>query len=144
MQVVDLTTVECFSVRASLDVSFPVHSATGTAASAIVWIKLDESGEVPEHTDSAEELLYVVQGKVEAAVGDETGTLEPGQLAVVPAMAPHALRNVGDGPAAILGFFAGSSVVSTFSEPLGPDGEQVFVTGAPFPLSTRLPEPAAV
>jgi len=142
MQVVDLNNIETFPSGPALDVAFPVHSQTGTAASATVWMELGPDGVVPEHTDSAEELLYVVRGEVEANVGDETGTLREGQLAVVPPMAPHSLRNIGDGEARVLGFFAGSTNVTTFTEPRGPDGEQVFVIGAPFRLMARLPEPA--
>ena len=141
MQVVDLNSVETFPSGPALDVAFPTHSHTGAAASATVWMELGPDGVVPEHTDSAEELLYVVCGEVEASVGDETGTLREGQLAVVPAMAPHSLRNIGRGDVRVLGFFAGSTIVSTFTEPHGPDGEQVFVIGAPFPLMARLPEP---
>jgi quercetin dioxygenase-like cupin family protein len=144
MQVVDLNTVETFPSGPGLDVAFPVHSQTGTAASATVWMELAPDGVVPQHTDSAEELLYVVRGEVEARVGEESGTLRAGELALVPAMAPHSLRAVGGGEARVLGFFAGSTNVATFTEPHGPNGEQVFVIGAPFQLMASLPEPAAV
>lgn len=142
MQVVDLNSAETFPSGPGLDVAFPVHSQTGTAASATVWMELAPEGSVPEHTDSAEELLYIVRGEVEARVGEDTATLRAGELALVPAMAPHSLRNVGGGDARVLGFFAGSTNVATFTEPHGPNGEQVFVIGAPFPLMVRLPEPA--
>jgi quercetin dioxygenase-like cupin family protein len=142
MQVVDLNDIETFPSGPGLDVAFPVHSQTGAAASAIVWMELGPDGVLSEHTDSAEELLYVVRGEVEASVGEESGTLRAGQLAVVPAMAPHSLRNIGGTDARVLGFFAGSTNVTTFTEPRGQDGEQVFVIGAPFRLMARLPEPA--
>src|SRR5947209_16789370 len=127
MLVVDLNSVETFPAGPALEVAFPVHSQTGTAASSTVWMELGPDGVVPEHTDSAEELLYVVRGDVEARVGAESGTLREGQLALVPAMAPHSLRNIGGGDARVLGFFAASTNVSTFTEPFGPDGEQVAV-----------------
>lgn len=140
MQVVDLNTAETTPAGRGLSVAFPVHSATGTAASSTVWIDLEPGGEVPEHADSSEELLYVVEGEVEAAVGGETGILRAGALAVVPSMALHSLRNVGESEARILGFFAGATTVSTFTEPLGPNGERVFVIGAPMPLAVTLEE----
>jgi quercetin dioxygenase-like cupin family protein len=135
-----LNEVETQSVGPGRAVAFPVHSATGAAASATVWIALEPGGEVPEHTDSAEELLLVLDGEVEASVDGETGTLRSDQLAVIPPMAPHALRNIGSGDARVLGFFASSAVVSIFTDPMGPEGEQVFVTGAPLRLAVRLEE----
>ena len=140
MQVVDLNDIETLPVGPRLAIAFPVHSATGTAASATVWIALEPGGEVPEHADSAEELLYVVRGDVEATVAGETGTLGAGELAVVPPMALHALRNVGSSDARVLGFFAGSTSVATFTEPMGPNGERVFVIGAPLPIAVTLEE----
>src|SRR6266487_764129 len=63
VQVVDLNNVETLPRGEGLEVAFPVSSATGTAATAIVWIELDAGGSVPEHRDSAEELLFVVRGE---------------------------------------------------------------------------------
>jgi len=140
MQVVDLKTVEIAPVGHGLSVAFPVHSATGTAASSTVWINLEPGGEVPEHADSSEEVLYVVEGAVEGTIAGETGILRAGALAVVPPMALHSLRNVGDSYARVLGFFAGSTTVSTFTEPMGPNDAQVFVIGAPLQLAVPLEE----
>ena len=44
------------------------------------------------HTDSAEELLVIVQGTAEARIGDGAGRLETHQVGLVPPMAPHGLR----------------------------------------------------
>jgi hypothetical protein len=44
-------------------------------------------------------------------------------MAVVPAMVPHALRNVGDETLRVVGFFSSSTVMSTFDQPLMPMGE---------------------
>lgn len=140
MQVVDLNTVQSMPIDERLSVAFPVHSATGCAASSTVWMEIAPGGAVAEHTDSAEELLYIVCGEVEAAVGEESGTLRAGDLAVVPAMAPHALRNLGDNEARVLGFFAGSTNVATFTEPHGPAGPRVFVIGGPMPIALPLEE----
>jgi quercetin dioxygenase-like cupin family protein len=144
VQVVDLNRTETLSLRGGLEVAFPISSATGSAASAVVWIELETGGAVPEHCDSAEELLYVVSGEVEASVGDESGALRAGELAVVPPMAPHSLRNVGDEEARVLGFFAGCTVVSTFTDGFGPEDEQLFVIGAPRFLAAQLEEAATL
>jgi quercetin dioxygenase-like cupin family protein len=144
MQTVDLDTTDCFDAAPGLSVAFPLHSATGAADSAIVWINLEPGGELPSHQDSAEELLLVIEGEVEATVDGETGTLGERQMALVPPMAPHGMRNVGDRPARVVGFFSASTVVSTFAEPMGPGGPQLFVTGAPAMIAVPLEEPVAV
>lgn len=141
MVTADLNTTECVTPDEGLHVAFPIHSATGAADTATVWINLDPDGEAPEHRDSSEELLLVIEGEVEATVDGETGRLTRNQLALVPAMAPHSLRNLGEGPARVLGFFSGSTVVSTFTQPLGTGDEQVFVIGAPLPVALPLEEP---
>ena len=144
MQVVDLQEVETFEVDERLRVAFPVSSATGTAATATVLMRIAPGGEVGEHTDTAEELLYIVQGEVEASVGDETGTLRAGDLAVVPALALHSFRNRGAEEARILGFFGGSTNIGTFTRPNGNTGARVFVVGGPVPIMLPLEETVAV
>jgi quercetin dioxygenase-like cupin family protein len=61
-----------------------------------------------------------------------------GQVAIVPAMAPHSLRNVGEGILRVLGVFSSATLVATFEDPLAPDGPQVMVAGAPLPIATPL------
>jgi quercetin dioxygenase-like cupin family protein len=141
---VDLTQLELQERFEGLRVTFPVSSATGTAATATVYMEFAPAAELPEHGDSAEEILVVLEGTVEASVGDDRVTLSEGQLVVVPAMAPHGLRNTSDRPARVLGFFGGSTNVATFTEGFGPDALQVFVVGAPIPMAAPLGELAAV
>jgi len=122
----------------TLAFGFPLHSAAGTAASAVVAFELTPGAELATHTDSAEEILLVLEGEAEATVGDETGPLRAGDLAVVPALAPHSVRNVGDGTLRVVGFFASATVVSTFAEAAEPGAPQVFVAGAPVELAAPL------
>ena len=126
-----------------LRVSFPLHSATGTASTATVLFELDPGAELPVHTDSAEELLIVVQGTGEARVGDDVARITKHDVALVPPMAPHGLRNIGDDVLRILGTFSSSTVVSTFEQPLEPGGQQVFVIGSPVPVAAHLEEAVA-
>jgi quercetin dioxygenase-like cupin family protein len=141
MLTVDLNAVELPERGSGLRAAFPISSAEGAAALAIVWIELVPGGTLNEHTDSAEELLFVVEGEVEASVGSEQGTLRAGEAAVVPALVPHGLRNVSGETARVLGVFASSTNIAVFTEPNGPAGEQVFVIGAPMPLMSSLEEP---
>ena len=141
MHAFDLDDYELAPTAPGLRVSFPLHSATGTASTATVLFELDPGAELNVHTDSAEELLIVVQGTAEARVGEEIGRLETHQVALVPPMAPHGLRNIGDDVLRVLGTFSASTVVSTFEQPFEPGGPQLFVIGAPIAIATGLGEP---
>jgi quercetin dioxygenase-like cupin family protein len=143
MITVDLETVELPEspmAGGSIRFAFPLSSAVGTAATASVLFELEPGNELATHTDSSEELLLVLAGEGEAHVDGETGLLRAGQVAVVPALAPHGIRNVGDTTLRVFGFFSGSTVVSVFEEPLGPDGERVVVIGAPGPILAHVEE----
>jgi quercetin dioxygenase-like cupin family protein len=140
MQAVDLTMLALREHFDGLRVAFPVSSATGTAATATVYMEFEPGAELPEHRDSAEEILVGLEGVVEAFVGDEQAVLAEGQMAVVPATAPHGLRNASDRPARVLGVFGSATNVATFSDPHEPDGWQIAVIGAPVPLRAPLEE----
>jgi quercetin dioxygenase-like cupin family protein len=114
-------------------VDFPVSAATGAAETAVVYFEIDPGYKLATHTDSAEEILYIVQGEGEAHVGDETGRVSAGDLAVVPAMAPHGIRNVGDTRLKVVGFFREARVDSEFAEPLLPLGTATPAIGAQAP-----------
>ncbi len=136
----DLDDFELAPTGPGLRVSFPVHSATGTASTATVLFELDPGAELPVHTDSAEELLVVVQGTGEASVGDEVGRIRKHEVALVPPMAPHGLRNIGDDVLRVFGTFSSSTVVSTFERPFEPGAPQVIVIGAPLPMAAHVEE----
>jgi quercetin dioxygenase-like cupin family protein len=126
--------------RGAMRVGFPLSSSAGTASTAVVLLEFEPGGELPVHTDSAEELLLVIEGTAEGSVGDESGRLTAGDIVLVPALAPHGLRNVGDGLLRVVGFFSSSTNVAVFEEPL-PTGDQVVVVGAPQPMAAPLAEP---
>jgi quercetin dioxygenase-like cupin family protein len=118
---VDLAHLELMPNLPGLRVQFPFHSGTGTAASAVVYFEVDPGMGLPTHTDSSEEILLVLAGEGEAWIGDETTRLAKAQMALVPAMAPHGIRNTGSEVLRVVGFFAASTVVHTFLEtPEGP------------------------
>ena len=127
--------------KGGMSVGFPLSSGAGTASTAVVLLEFEPGADLPVHTDSAEELLLVIEGTADALIGEETGRLEPGDIAVVPALAPHGLTNVGDGILRVVGFFSSSTNVAVFEEPL-PTGDQVVVVGAPMPMAAPLAVPA--
>ena len=134
---VNLGAVETGEYFEGLHAAFPLTSAEGTAATAIVYMEVDPGGELPIHRDSAEELLLALEGEVEASVGDERGILRTGEIAVVPSMVPHGLRNLSDRRARVLGFFGSATNVATFAD-------SVFVVGAPIPIRAPLEDEASL
>jgi quercetin dioxygenase-like cupin family protein len=113
---------------ARMKVNFPIYAATGAQASSVVYMVLEPGGMVGTHTDSAEEIVLVLEGTIEGWIEDERGTLEQGSMVLIPVMKPHGLRNVGTTTARAIGFFAGATVVSTFAEPVMPFNETVLGT----------------
>ena len=108
-------------------VNFPINKAAGSADSAVVYFEVAPGDRLASHTDSEEEVLYIVAGEAEATVGDETGRVRAGDLAVIPAMVPHGLVNVGDETVKVVGFFSGAEITSTFEEPVQPVGQATMV-----------------
>ncbi len=97
--------------------TFPLFGANGTQSIATVYFELDPGNVLGRHTDSAEEILLVLDGTVEAEIGDEKGSLSKGEIALVPKMVPHNLKNTGTGKARVLGMFGGANhIVATFDE----------------------------
>lgn len=129
--------------------TFPFSVATGNASTAMVYFELAPGKRLATHTDSAEEILVILQGTAEVSVGEEQAHADAGAMVVVPAMVPHGVLNVGDEVARVIGFFASNTVMSTFAEPLlptvempaPPEAERTLLTPAPGLLETA-PAPA--
>ena len=101
----------CFS-------TFPLFGAHGTESTATVYFELEPGDELGRHTDSAEELLIVLEGEnIEAEVGGETAPLSKGEIALVPKMVPHNIINHGKSNAKVLGVFGGANhIIATFEK----------------------------
>jgi quercetin dioxygenase-like cupin family protein len=109
-------------------VNFPFFLGTGNKNTAVVYFEIEPGDRLGTHTDSAEEILLFLEGTAEVAVGDESGRVSAGEMAVVPAMVPHGMRNVGDETVRVVGFFSSNVVVSTFDQPMMPFGQRVVGT----------------
>jgi mannose-6-phosphate isomerase-like protein (cupin superfamily) len=106
--------------KAHWRVGFPLLSLED---SLVIQIETEPGGSLGTHTDSAEEILLVLAGRIEAHVGDESVELGPGQMTVVPQLAPHGFRTLGDVAARVLGFFPAKTVESIFEREILPLGE---------------------
>ncbi len=108
-------------------VNFPLHVGIGAKSTAVVYFEIEPGCRLGSHTDSAEETLVILKGEAEATVGDEQARVSAGDMAVVPAMVPHDLRNVGDETVRVVGFFSSNVVASVFDRPLMPFGQRAVI-----------------
>jgi quercetin dioxygenase-like cupin family protein len=108
--------------------NFPFFVGSGTKNTAVVYFELEPGHRLGTHTDSAEEILLILEGTAEVSLGDEKGRLSAGEMALVPAMEPHGLRNVDDETVRVVGFFSSNVVVSTFDQPVIPFNQRVIGT----------------
>lgn len=109
--------------------TFPLIGSHGTEQSATVYFELDPGDTLGRHTDSAEEMLLILEGEVDVEVGGETGSLEEGEIALVPKMVPHNLKNTGSRKARVLGFFGGKNhIVDTFDQTWLPNESNIVDT----------------
>lgn len=142
MQTTDFNLLELIDVWYERDpamrvrVTFPFFAATGNEQSSVVYFEIAPEHYLATHTDSAEEIVLILTGKVEASLGEERGSLSAGQAVLIPAMAPHGIRNTGTETARCVGFFAAAEVVSTFDQAMMPFGQQV--VGTP-PVAAPVP-----
>ena len=109
----------------------PFSKATGNASSAIMYFEIEPGHYLGTHTDSAEEIVLVLSGTVEASLDDEHGTLTAGEAVLIPAMIPHGMRNVGAEKVRCIGFFASATLVSTFDQTVMPFGIRAIPTPPP-------------
>jgi Cupin domain. len=92
----------------------------------VVYFEIDPGHKLNTHTDSPEEIIVCLQGEdIETWVGDGDGSIDGGDIAVIPPMAPHGFHNHGETTAKFLGFFSDGTNVSEFDEKLQPIGETV-------------------
>jgi quercetin dioxygenase-like cupin family protein len=130
----DLDLIEAYidsDPRGRVYPAFPINRFTGAEHTAVVYFEVQPGEYLPTHTDSAEEILYIVAGEGEAQAGDERGRLRAGDVAVIPALVPHGIANTGAETLKVVGFFCESEIVSTFDEPLQPLGQTTLTQGAP-------------
>lgn len=114
--------------------NFALYSNAGTKSGSVVYFELEPGRELGTHTDSAEEIIYVVDGMIEATIGKEKNQISKGELGVVPVMESHNFSNVGSDIAKVIGFFSSPNVISTFEKVFLPLNFKEFDT-------TKLPPP---
>ena len=115
--------------------TWPVHRGIGARSTAAVLFELGRGMRLGTHTDSAEEVLVVLEGDVEIVVGNERRRAGAGAIAVVPAEIPHDVIGAGDTPARVTGVFSSNTIVSVFDDEWVPYGTRVLGTPPPAELA---------
>ena len=101
------------------------HSpSSGAQSSGSSVIEVEPGRKLPMHTDSAEETIVVLSGTAEVEVGGETATVPAGGLALVPKNVMHEVRNAGDATLRFAAVYAEPDVVTTYVDPVQPDGSR--------------------
>lgn len=65
-----------------------------SAKGSVTIFAFDDGQELSEHTTPHDALVEVIDGKAEITISGERHTLERGQMIIMPANEPHALRAV--------------------------------------------------
>jgi quercetin dioxygenase-like cupin family protein len=100
--------------------TFPISAVTGAEHSSVAYAELPPAGAIPNHFDSANEVVVVLDGPVEIQVAGKTATVESSSLVEIPAYAKHRIVNTGSAPVRLLHLFDNATDVVTFDEPLMP------------------------
>lgn len=75
--------------------------------------QLEPGAAIPVHVHNCEESVVVLEGTLEADIGDETHVLRPFDTSWMPAAHPHRFRNIGSAPARILWIYASTQATRT-------------------------------
>jgi quercetin dioxygenase-like cupin family protein len=96
--------------------------AGGASASGSSVLEVPPGCRLPRHTDSAEETIVVLSGRARVRVGADEADLPAGAIALVPADAPHEVRNAGVEPLRFLALYASTDVTTRYEREVQPDG----------------------
>ena len=77
----------------------------GSGAITMGQVIMNPGSELITHTHHIEEAMVITRGIATAVLGDETYTLEPGDVILAPAGGKHTLANRGNEPMGFLFFY---------------------------------------
>jgi len=82
-----------------------VNPDRGSGAITLGEVIMNPGTEYPMHTHRVEEAMVITKGIAIAVLGDETYTVEPGDVILAPAGIKHMLANRGNEPMEVLFFY---------------------------------------
>ena len=81
------------------------QSDDGTTSSSLSYSVVGINAGTPLHTHEADELIVVLEGTLEARLGDQVTNVGANHTLVIPPNTPHRFTSVGPGKAHIITFF---------------------------------------
>ena len=91
-----------------------VDGEMGAQSLSVMDLHMSAESTVPTHTHPTEEAMVVLEGQLEAIIGDEVVTVQQGQTILAPAGVRHGLTNRSGAAARIMAIFPTATVERTF------------------------------
>ncbi len=77
----------------------------GTTSSSMSYSVVGVGAGAPLHTHEADELIMILEGVLEARLGDDVQQVGANHTLVIPPGAPHGFQSIGPGDARLVTFF---------------------------------------
>ena len=100
--------------------TFAINGETGPQQCSVAYAELEPGSAIPRHSDSANEVMLVVDGTVEFEIDGQVGTYGPGTLLEIPPHVKHRTGNSGNSTARLVLYFDTPANEVTFDDPLMP------------------------
>jgi quercetin dioxygenase-like cupin family protein len=123
MPVVDHAALPEFAMRPGVRGKWLAGRGQGASTLSVLANAVDPDTRVPRHHHAYEEVILVQEGRIWVTLGEETASVSPGQLAIVPPGTVHAWGSEGPGTARVL-------FIWPVLDPFAP-GKSTYVEGAP-------------
>ena len=90
-----------------------VDGERGALSLSVADLVLNPDSRVPNHVHPTEEAMVILEGHLEAVLGDQVVTVTPGQTVLAPAGVKHGFVNMSDSPARLMAIFPTGKVERT-------------------------------
>ena len=77
----------------------------GTTSSSMSYSVVGAGAGAPLHSHEADELITILEGELEARLGDDVRQVGPNHTLIIPPGAPHGFTNLGPADAKLLTYF---------------------------------------
>lgn len=92
---------------------------------------------IPLHTHPINEVIVILAGTPEVALGDDTQQVEPGTVVFIPAGTPHGTRNTGADPVRLHAMFPSERIGIHYLERNPAPGTELDAPQPPFTIDVR-------
>ncbi len=82
-----------------------VNDPMGADSLTVMELEMSDGSVVPTHTHPTEEAMVILEGELEAVLGDEIVTVTAGQTILAPSGVRHGFVNRSAGPARLMAIF---------------------------------------